>query len=93
MDVVPRAWTHLIGEVVHSPVPARAEVPAAFGEYVRELLGVPAPSRMTDGGREPWGAPFERSHDPDNPLDRVIMATRQAVFPHWGLVADPFGGF
>ena len=60
--------------------------------FVQDLLGRPGPGRMTDGN-DPWGLPFERSYHPEDPLDRAIMDTRRAVFPHWGLVADPFGAF
>ncbi len=93
VEVVPRAWTHLLAEVVHHPIAPQTTMPDDFMAFVHDLLGRPAPARMTDGGREPWGAPFERNHDPEDPVDVAIMATRQAVFPHWGLVADPFGGF
>lgn len=92
IDVVPRAWAHLIGEALHAPVPPETPTPDPFRVFVQDMLGRAAPGRMTDG-RDPWGAPFERNYHPEDPLDAAIMATRQAVFPHWGLVADPFGGF
>jgi acetoin utilization protein AcuC len=92
IDVVPRAWTHLIAEALHQPIPADSPTPEAFRVFVQDLLGRNAPGRMTDG-RDPWGQPFERSYHPEDPLDKAIMDTRRAVFPHWGLVADPFGSF
>lgn len=92
IDVVPRAWTHLIAEALHQPIPAGALTPESFRVFVQDLLGRNAPGRMTDG-RDPWGQPFERSYHPEDPLDKAIMETRRAVFPHWGLVADPFGAF
>jgi acetoin utilization protein AcuC len=92
IDVVPRAWAHLIGEATHRPIPPESPTPEAFRVFVQDLLGRNAPGRMTDG-RDPWGQPFERSYHPEDPLDKAIMDTRRAVFPHWGLVADPFGGF
>ncbi len=52
--------------------------------FVLDLLGRAAPGRMTDGN-DPWAQPFERSYHPEDPLDRAIMDTRRAVFPHWGL--------
>ncbi len=91
-DVVPRAWTHLIAEAVHAPIAPTTEVPEAFRVFTLDLLGRATPGRMTDGN-DPWAIPFERSYHPEDPLDRAIMDTRQAVFPHWGLVADPFGSF
>ncbi len=92
VDVVPRAWSHLIGEALHAPVPPRTAIPESFSVFVLDLLGRAAPGRMTEGN-DPWAQPFERSHDPEDPTDRAILETRQAVFPHWGLIADPFGSF
>ena len=92
IDVVPRAWTHLVAEALHQPIPAGSLTPESFRVFVQDLLGRNAPGRMTDG-RDPWGQPFERSYHPEDPLDKAIMETRRAVFPHWGLVADPFGAF
>jgi acetoin utilization protein AcuC len=43
---------------------------------------------MTDGGN-PWAKPFDQGFDPGNPVDAAVLATREAVFPHLGLVADP----
>ena len=34
------------------------------------------------------GAAVDMGHDPDDPVDRAILATRQAVFPLHGL--DPW---
>jgi acetoin utilization protein AcuC len=92
IDVVPRAWTHLLAEAVHHPIPPETLTPESYRVFVHDLLGRASPGRMTDG-RDPWAQPFERSYHPEDPVDAAIMATRQAVFPHWGLVADPFGGF
>lgn len=92
IDVVPRAWTHLIAEALHRPIAPQTPTPDSFRVFVQDLLGRNAPGRMTDG-RDPWGQPFERNYHPEDPLDRAIMDTRRAVFPHWGLVADPFGAF
>lgn len=90
VDVVPRTWAHLIGEATHQPVDPRTEIPSTYRDLVEEVFGRPGPSLMTDGF-DPWAQPFVRSYDPENALDRAIMATREAVFPHWGLVADPYG--
>ena len=62
------------------------------GAMVEEIFGRPGPELMTEGF-DPWAQPFVRSYHPESPLDRAIMDTREAVFPHWGLVADPFGAF
>jgi acetoin utilization protein AcuC len=42
---------------------------------------------MTDG-RSPWAKPFAQGCDPSDPVDAAILATRSAVYPHLGLVAD-----
>ena len=92
MDVVPRAWAHLIAEAAHKPIDPHTITPEAYSVFVLDLLGRAAPGRMTDGN-DPWGLPFERNYHPEDPLDRAIIETRRAVFPHFGLVADPFGAF
>ena len=43
---------------------------------------------MTDG-RQPWPRPFDQGFDPDDPIDRAVMETREAVYPHHGLTAEP----
>ena len=88
VDVVPRAWTHLIAEALGTPIPPESEVPQGFHDFVLESLGRQAPGRMTDG-REPWPRPLEQGFDPADPVDAAILATREAVFPHYGLEAEP----
>lgn len=90
VDVVPRTWAHLIGEAVHRPVDPRTRIPEEYRAMVEEIFGRPGPELMTEGF-DPWAQPFVRSYHPESPLDRAIMATREAVFPYWGLVADPYG--
>src|SRR6185436_200503 len=48
VDVVPRAWTHLLAAVSGSPLSAELETPPAWRASIQERLGVRAPSRMTD---------------------------------------------
>jgi acetoin utilization protein AcuC len=88
VDVVPRAWTHLIAEAAGTPIDPEAETPEGFREFVAQTLGRPAPARMTDGAH-PWPKPFDQGFDPADPVDAAILATRTAVFPLHGLVADP----
>lgn len=88
VDVVPRAWTHLIAEVAGTPIDPQAEVPEAFRDYVMHALGRPGPARMTDG-RTPWAKPFDQGFDPADPVDAAVLATRTAVFPELGLDPDP----
>jgi acetoin utilization protein AcuC len=87
VDVVPRTWTHLVGIAAHRPVPPETEVPQAWRDHVSMLIGRPGPGRMTDGA-EPWWRSWEVGYDPDDAVDRAIMATRKAVFPLHGL--DPW---
>ncbi len=52
-----------------------------------ERFGRQPPSRMTDG-RETWYRSWAAGHDPEDAVDRAVMATRKAVFPLHGL--DPW---
>jgi acetoin utilization protein AcuC len=87
VDVVPRAWSHLVGIAAHQPVDPHADVPASWREYVMERLGRQAPLRMTDG-RDPQYRSWAAGHDPEDAVDRAVMATRKATFPLHGL--DPW---
>ncbi len=88
VEVVPRAWAHLIAEAADAPIDPDTAVPESFDAFVRETMGRPAPGRMTDG-REPWAKPFDSGFDPDDPVDAAVIATRSAVFPAHGLTIDP----
>src|SRR5690606_13366893 len=89
IEVVPRAWAHLIGIATHQPVSLTQDVPEGWREHVSRIYGQIAPRRMGDLGGEPihygtWGSGYE----PESPVDAAIMATRRAIFPGWGL--DPW---
>jgi acetoin utilization protein AcuC len=86
VDVVPRAWSHLLGVVAGRPVDPATPTPDAWRDHVTTLLGRSAPSRMTDG-RTPAYRDWSEGYDPASWLDRAINATRDAVFPLHGL--DP----
>lgn len=86
VQVVPRAWTHLLAEAAGVPLDPTTPTPSAWRDFVRERTGEVAPTKMTDG-RDPEFTPFERGYDPDDPADRAIQATRTAVFPCHGI--DP----
>jgi len=88
VDVVPRAWTHLIAEAIGHPIDPQSALPDGFHEFVLEALGRQAPGRMTDG-RQPWPRPFDQGFDPHDAVDAAVMETRSAVFEHWGLSAEP----
>jgi acetoin utilization protein AcuC len=87
IDVVPRAWAHLVAIAAHQPVDPQAPVPAGWREYVLERFGRQAPVRMTDG-RDTAFRSWASGHDPEDAVDRAVMATRKAVFPLHGL--DPW---
>ena len=88
VDVVPRAWTHLLAEAAGVPIDPRAHVPDAFRSHVSQVMGRQAPERMTDGST-PWAKPFDQGFDPRDVVDAAVLATRTAVFPYFGLDADP----
>jgi acetoin utilization protein AcuC len=84
LNVVPRAWTHLLAVVSGQPMPPDTEVPLAW----REELGERGPLTMSDGV-DPAYVPFERGFSPESTLDQAILATRRAVFPELGLDPGP----
>ncbi len=88
VDVVPRAWTHLVAEAAGRPIDPLADLPAGYQAFVQQSLGRSSPGRMTDG-RQPWPRPFDQGFDPDDAVDRAILATREASFPRFGLTAEP----
>lgn len=89
VDVVPRAWTHLIGVVTGRPVDPKTPVPSSWREHVEEVYGREGPALMGDrDGRPIRFGRWEDGYHPDDPVDSAIMATRRAVFPGWGL--DPY---
>ncbi len=87
LDVVPRAWTHLIAELGGHPIDPGAELPEAFRAYVEVTHGRSAPVRMTDG-RTPWPKSFEEGFNPNDEVDQAISLTRELIFPIWGLALE-----
>jgi len=86
VQVVPRAWTHLLATIAGRPLDPETATPGGWTEHVREHLGVYAPTRLTDG-REPAYRSWEEGYDPGSWLDRQVQSTRAAAFPLHGL--DP----
>ncbi|MBK6885761.1 MAG: acetoin utilization protein AcuC [Tetrasphaera sp.] len=88
VGVVPRSWTHLTAIAAHRPVPLTTMVPDSWQEHVISTFGYAGPPRMgdldpADGGI--WVQPWEMGYNPHSEVDRAIMATREAIFGHWGL--------
>jgi len=86
IDVVPRAWTHLLAIVAGAPIDPATPTPAAWREYVAGRTGHSAPHRMTDGRTPAW-RDWSAGYDPETWLDRAVHQTRMTVFPLHGL--DP----
>jgi acetoin utilization protein AcuC len=84
VDVVPRAWTHLLAVVNGAPLDPATPTAEGWRDHVQIQLGRTAPFRMTDG-RTPAFRDWSEGYDPGTWLDRAINATREAVFPLNGL--------
>ena len=82
LNVVPRAWTHLLAIVSGEPIEPITPVPEAW----RTEAGESAPLTMSDGAAATF-RPFEEGFTPGSRVDQAILATRQAVFPELGM--DP----
>jgi acetoin utilization protein AcuC len=52
---------------------------------VAQRTDLAAPEQMTDGTPAAF-EPLESGYNPSDPVDRAIMATRNAVFPLHGLM-------
>ncbi|MDD9207602.1 acetoin utilization protein AcuC [Georgenia sp. 10Sc9-8] len=87
VGVVPRSWTHLAAVLAGRPLAPDTPVPEEWARAVQELADVGAPELMTDG-RPGTFRPVAQGINPDDGVDRAIMATRNAVFPSHGL--DPW---
>jgi len=83
--VVPRTWTHLLAEAAGLPIDPAAPTSVGWRDYVARRTCLPAPAYMTEGAVAEF-EPFESCYDPGAPVDRAIMATRNAVFPLHGLM-------
>jgi acetoin utilization protein AcuC len=86
VDVVPRAWTHLLAILSGEPLDPGTETAESWRSYVGETLRRRAPQSMTDG-RDPAYRDWSEGYDPASWLDRSILATREEIFPRHGL--DP----
>ncbi|BCY14367.1 acetoin utilization protein AcuC [Actinoplanes sp. L3-i22] len=86
VEVVPRAWSHLLAVATGEPLDPATPTPRSWRRLAADRRpGTPAPALMGDGvelSTETWSPGTG-----DDPIDRAIMATRLAVFPLHGL--DP----
>jgi acetoin utilization protein AcuC len=88
VQVVPRTWTHLLAEAAGRPLDPALATPETWRAFARARTGMNPPESMTEGARAAF-APFSSGYDPADVVDRAIMATRTAVFPHHGLLPAP----
>ena len=87
VEVVPRAWTHLLAVATGDPLDPATTTPGSWRDFAAERCpGRVVPETMTDGA-DPQVEPWQPGTTPD-PVDRAILATRTAVFPLHGL--DPY---
>jgi acetoin utilization protein AcuC len=85
VQVVPRTWTHLLAEASGRPIDPQAATPTAWRDYVGTVVSEPPPEFMTDGASAEY-RDYDTGFDPEDPVDRAIRATRDAVFPLHGLM-------
>ena len=86
VEVVPRAWTHLLAIATGEPVDPATLTPPAWRKLAKQRQPHrDVPLRMTDEADVAY-RPWQPTDDAD-PVDRAVLATRRAVFPLHGL--DP----
>jgi acetoin utilization protein AcuC len=86
VEVVPRAWTHLLAVATGEALDPGTAIPQAWRKLAADRRpGEEVPVTLTDGTTPPVER-WEPGTTPD-PVDKAIMATRRVVFPLHGL--DP----
>lgn len=87
VDVVPRTWAHLVAEASQQPLDPATPLPESWRAHVEATFEREAPAAMTDGEPATFTG-WESGYDPDDAVDRAILATRRAAFPLHGLDPD-----
>jgi acetoin utilization protein AcuC len=86
VEVVPRAWTHLLAIASGDPLDPATPTPPGWRKLARQRRpDRDIPLRLTDEADISY-RPWQPTGEPD-PVDRAIAATRRAAFPLHGL--DP----
>ncbi len=86
VEVVPRAWTHLLAIATGDPIDPATPTPPGWRRLAKQLRpDRDIPLRLTDEADVSY-QPWQPTGEPD-PVDRAIAATRRVVFPLLGL--DP----
>lgn len=90
VDVVPRAWTHLVAIAAEHPVAPETATPQGWRDRVSEEFSRSAPAAMTDGRQDGIDsvAAFSDAYDPADPVDQTILQVQHAVFPYHGIPVD-----
>ena len=85
LQVVPRAWTHLLAEATGEPI--EGETPDDWRDYAagRMAGGSSSPPTSLLDGSTPSFTPWGEGGSTGDAIDRSIAATRDAVFPAHGL--------
>ncbi|MCA1722446.1 MAG: acetoin utilization protein AcuC, partial [Actinobacteria bacterium] len=85
VQVVPRAWTHLLAEATGSGVDGTT--PDDWRALAQVRGDESAPTSLSDGKDAAW-TPWEGgTGDPGDAVDRAVVETREHVFPLLGLDA------
>src|SRR5690606_37369398 len=88
VEVVPRAWTHLLAVVSGDPLDPATLTPPEWRELAADRRpGARVPLRLTDDADPAW-RPWQPGGDGSDPVERAVTATRRAVFPLHGLDPD-----
>lgn len=88
VEVVPRAWSHLLAVATGDPLDPATPTPDGWRALAaRRRPRADVPVRLTDGGSVDY-RPWQPGDGTDDPVDRAVAATRKAVFPLHGLDPD-----
>lgn len=87
VSTVPRSWSHLVAVSLGRRLPSQLPVPESWRQLASRISGAEVPTTMGEVGEvgEVSFRPWLDGYDPADPVDRAIMATRRAAFPHLGL--------
>lgn len=89
LDVVPRAWAHVVGLAAGHPVAPETPLPGRWlAERGAWYDGESAAATTMGDGADTGFRRFAEGYDPADPLDRAVLAVRSAVFPGFGLDPD-----
>ena len=80
---MPRAWTHLTAIAAHRPIALTRGARRRGASTCASGSAGPGPPTWVTATAEGAGLvpPWEVGYDPEDAVDRAVMATREAVFP------------